>query len=557
MPIHILAPEVASKIAAGEVVERPASAVKELIENSLDAGATRIAVEAEGGGVRLIKVSDNGCGLEPEEAPLAFQRHATSKVASAEDLEAIATLGFRGEALPSIAAVAEVTMLTRPSERLAGAFLRMKGGQVVESGPRGCPAGTSVTIRGLFADVPARLKFLKSVATESGHISHLLNMFALAFPEVRFSLTLDGRTSFQSPGSGKLEDVLVKLFGPEVAGAMLPVRSADRASPQVWGFVSPPSVSRATRGTHLFVNRRWVQSRMLSYAVEEAYSGLIMAGRHPLAVLHISLSYQEVDVNVHPAKAEVRFRDERAVFAAVQKAVRGALVELAPVPSPRPQAVSVEPWPSPRPLPGLQVAPLVSSPPRAQPVSAAPILRVLGQVAGTYIIAEGPDGLFLIDQHTAHESVLLHHLRQAAGDVEVQGLLEPVAVELNPRQEEVLKAQGAALAGYGFQAEPFGERAYLLRGVPALLKGQPSAEAFKAILDALAEMGKAEDWREAVAISLACHGAVRAGQPLSLEEMRELVRELEGMGLPKTCPHGRPILLHLSSAQLEREFGRR
>ncbi|MBI4297080.1 MAG: DNA mismatch repair endonuclease MutL [Chloroflexi bacterium] len=556
MSIRILSPEVASKIAAGEVVERPASAVKELIENALDAGATRIAVEAEGGGVRLIRVLDNGSGMSPEEASLAFQRFATSKVASAQDLEAIATLGFRGEALPSIAAVAEVTMLTRPAERLAGTFLRLKGGQIVEEGQRGCPAGTTVTVRGLFSDVPARLKFLKSEATEASHISHLMAVFALAYPEVRFTLTLDGRSVFQSAGSGRLEDVLVKVFGLEMGGAMLRVNSGQNTSIQVWGFATAPSVSRARRETYFFVNRRWVQSRALSFAVEEAYSGLIMAGRHPLAVFHISLPFGEVDVNVHPTKAEVRFRDERTVFAAVQRSVRSALVEMAPVPSVRlqPAVASAAPQTTPLKLDIPFSPPQVARP---TPTSPSNILRVLGQVAGTYIIAEGEDGVFLIDQHTAHETVLLRRLQGRAGEAEVQGLLEPVTLELSPRQEEALKERGDALTEQGFQVEPFGEGAYLLRGVPALLKSQAPAEALKAVLDDLAELGKTDDRGEAVAISIACHGAVRAGQSLTYEEMRELVRSLEALELPKTCPHGRPIMLHLSAAQLEREFGRR
>jgi DNA mismatch repair protein MutL len=571
MPIRILSHDVASKIAAGEVVERPASVVKELLENSLDAGATQIAIEVQGGGVRLIRVVDNGAGIPPEEVDLAFERFATSKVATADDLEGISSLGFRGEALPSIAAVSEVTMVTRSRDELSGIFVNIKDGAILEKAKRGCPPGTTVTVRNLFRNVPARLKFLKSASTENGHISNLVAQYSLAFPEVRFTLIIDGRTTFRSPGSGSLREVLGAVYGLDVAKAMLAIEAkegADPLLPRVIGFISPISLTRASRSyMSFFVNRRWVQSRMATYALEEAYHGLLMVGRHPIAVINISLLPQEVDVNVHPTKNEVRFRNERDIFSAVQKAVREALAVQASMPTldtlPQPQPAPEAPTER---LPAFDVRPgeavaksPVEVPPSAEPVAKSlPILRVVGQLANTYVIAEGPDGMYLIDQHAAHERVLFERIRneRMRRAVEVQGLLQPVPVELTVRQQELLELQSEALSEYGFGIEHFGERTYLVRSVPAVLSGQNVAQSLVEVLDFLAE-GEKGDRREEIAISLACHGAVRAGQALSHEEMRDLIRQLEQASQPRTCPHGRPTMIHLSASQLEKGFGRR
>ncbi len=561
MTIKVLAPEVVSKIAAGEVVERPASVVKELIENSLDAGATQVSIEVRGGGVNLIRVIDNGTGIPATEVTLAFHRYATSKISILADLEAISSLGFRGEALPSIAAVAQVELLTRTPEELAGAYLNLKNGTVVETGKRACPQGTAVTVRHLFQNVPARLKFLKSPATESSHISNLVSQYSLAFPEVKFSLFLDGRMVFQTAGNGVLRDVLVKVYRLETAEAMIPVGEGDS---QVWGFVSPPSLNRSSRSyLSFFVNRRWVQSRLLSRATEDAYEGLLMTGKHPIAVLHISLPPQDIDVNVHPAKTEVKFRNEQTLFTTVQRAVRAALVKGMTVPQVRrqPSLVGVPTLhpeehglakPSREELIHPSLFALKLSP---EPL---PILRVLGQLAATYIIAEGPDGLYLVDQHAAHERILFERVRtqQARRAVEVQGMLEPLTIEVTPRQEEMLKSGGEILASYGFAIEPFGPRTYLLRTVPALLREENIAQALIEILDSLSEEGDKVKREERIALSLACHSAVRAGQVLSTEETRQLVRELEQTEMPHTCPHGRPTTIRFTSSQLEREFGR-
>jgi DNA mismatch repair protein MutL len=571
MPIQILASEVASKIAAGEVVERPAAAVKELLDNALDAGATQIAIEVQGGGVRLIRVVDNGIGIPPEEVDLAFERFATSKVSTTDDLESISSLGFRGEALPSIAAVSEVTMVTRSQDELGGVFLNIKDGAIMQKAKRGCPTGTTITVRSLFRSFPARLKFLKSTATENGHIGQLVTQYSLAYPEVRFILVVDGRTTFRSSGSGSLREVLGVVYGADTAKSMLPVMPGDESEdllrPVATGFVSPPSLTRATRGyMSFFVNRRWVQSRMLTYALEEGYHGLLMTGRHPIAVINVDMPAQEVDVNVHPAKSEVKFRHEREVFGAVQKAVRDTLLAQAPMPTLGTlQRTSTAPAPAIEPLfipeSGADEAavPPPTMPETSEPVTTSlPILRVVGQIANTYIIAEGPDGIYLIDQHAAHERVLFERIREQRQRkaVEIQGMLQPVPVELTVRQQELLEMEAEALADYGFNIEHFGERTYLLRSVPAVLQGRNVPQSLTELLDFLGE-GAKSDWGEGIAVSLACHSAVLAGQVLSQEEMIDLVRQLENASQSRTCPHGRPTMIHLSAAQLEKGFGRR
>ena len=573
MTIRILPPEVSVLIAAGEVVERPASVVKELIENSLDAGASQVSIEVRQGGLGLIRVTDNGKGVPSDMLALAFHRYATSKVTLARDLTRITTLGFRGEALPSIAAVAEVEMLSRPADAVAGAYLRLVDGTPVEQGTRGAPVGTTVTVLHLFAKQPARRKFMRPPPAENQQIASLVSQYALAYPEVRFSLRLDARQALLTSGSGELTDAVASVYGAEVAAAMLPMRwplDGERTTMKVSGLAGPPHISRANRGyVSLFVNRRWVLNRRLIFAVEEAYSGLLPAGRHPIAIVDLRLPCEEVDVNVHPTKAEVRFRQENDAFAAVQRAVRQALLEQAPVPSvlsttgaavtqpaapeemtPPPlwqRAVEAEGQPQ-------TAAGTVAPPPKVS----LPMLRVVGQIGNTYIVAEGPEGVYLIDQHAAHERVLFEEIcaaRQRRA-VDAQGLLEPAIVEVSPQQKEVILAYYEALSEHGFQLEPFGERTYLVRAIPAVLAEKDLSRAFAELLDTLSEEA-AVDQQDRVAFSLACHAAVRAGQSLALEEMRELIRRLEQAEVPHTCPHGRPTMIHMSTALLEKEFRRR
>ena len=571
MPIKVLNQEVVSRIAAGEVMERPASVVKELVENSLDAGSSHVAVEVRGGGVSLIRITDNGVGIPSAELELAFQRHATSKIASLDDLESISSLGFRGEALPSIVAIAQVEIVTCALGTSIGNYLSVEEGITKNKGSQGRSQGTTVTVRNLLRSVPARLKFLKSPATENSHIVNVVSQYALASPKVKFTLSIDGRTALRTPGSGQLIDSVIEVYGPEIAQNMLEVNSGDdewkgeRAASllQVTGMVGSPTISRSNRGyLSFFINHRWISSRLLAWAVEEAYHGLLMQGKHPVAIINISLPAHEVDINIHPAKIEVKFQNERLIFSAVQKAVRRALIELAPVPKIKRVATTYG-APS-KPSWALWASAKIghrptSSPPAAQPTPAfsLPALRPLGQLSSSYIVAEGPDGLYLIDQHAAHERILFEQIKHQSSqqEVEVQGLLEPATFEVNPKQDETLESRYQNLAEFGFSIEPFGDRTYLVRAVPALLHQKDWAGVLRELLDSTPGEDKS-DWREKITISIACHSAVRAGQVLSDEEVRELIRQLEQVALPNTCPHGRPPMIHLSLGQLEREFGR-
>ena len=569
MTIRVLDRKTVSQIAAGEVVERPASVVKELVENALDAGADQITVEAGGGGVSQIKVTDNGAGIPADEVGLAFQRYATSKIDTLADLISIGSLGFRGEALPSIAAVAQVDMVTCAAGETVGAHVTITDEAISRREGQGRARGTTITVRDLFHNVPARRKFLKSAATENSHIASVISQCALAYPEVRFSLVIDGKVSLRTPGRGRLTDSILEVFGTEIAGNMLEVGIAGRQwdggddTIGVTGMVTAPTVSRSGRGyLSFFVNRRWVNSRLLARAVEEAYHGLLMVGRHPVAVLNIRLPAPEVDVNIHPAKREVKFRNEHAVFTAVQKAVRQALVEQMVVPAIEEVATRYS-APAARGSASVAPAPVENHPahhPSQAPslfTASLPVLRVLGQVLNSYIIAEGPDGLYLIDQHAAHERVRFDMVRrQRAGQaIPVQGLLEPVPLDVSPRQAEVLSSWCGKLAGFGFTLEPFGDRTYLVRAVPSLLHGADWAGVLRELLDSLSS-GRSDDWEEKIIESIACHGAVRSGQSMTDDEMRELVRQLEQAESPYTCPHGRPTMIHLSSGQIAREFGR-
>lgn len=565
MPIKVLPAEVVSKIAAGEVIERPASVVKELVENSLDAGATHISVEVQDGGVGMIRVTDNGSGISRDELELLGKRHVTSKIASIADLEEISTLGFRGEALASIAAVAELEILTRTEDEPTGTYAAFRKGAITHEESHARNRGTTVTMRYLFRHFPARLKFLRSTATENSHISTTVTQYALAYPEVKFTLIMDSRPSIQTPGTGRLRDAVSEIYGPETARQMLEVDGADLV-PSVTGLTSPPSVFRSTRNhVSFFVNRRWVKSPLLNRAVDQAYTGWLTSERHPIVIANITIPPQDIDVNVHPRKVEVRFRQEPAVFSALEKAIKKALgiapVNAVPptsvtVPVPEPHAVTVAGRDS---QPQSAVSPGAAPLWRVQPDSnALPVLRVLGQLASSYVLAEGPDGLYLIDQHAAHERVLYERIKsQMAGQkVEVQGLLGPATVTLSPRQEELFKNSIEMLKQLGFDIEPFGPRSYLIRAVPAVVRHADPTAVVTELVDSLSTGDVGPAWEERASQSLACHGAIKAGDPLSQEEMRVLVRELELTRRPYTCPHGRPAIVHINSKQLAKQFGR-
>jgi len=560
----VLSTHTAAKIAAGEVIERPASVVKELVENSLDAGASQVIVEVQDGGIRSIRVTDDGRGIPSDQVALAFQRHATSKIDDEWDLQSIETLGFRGEALPSIAAVSSVILVTREAESAAGHRIKISGSRVLEEGPVGCPTGTSVSVQGLFSRVPARRKFLRSPGAEGARIGELMSRLAMAFPDVRFRLVANGKEGLNSPGNGSLLDVLAAIYGTKVGQALLAVGVEDDGY-NVTGFVSPPTLSRANRSHITFlVNRRWVQSRLLSIAVEQAYHGLLMQGRYPIAVLNLNLPAEDVDINVHPSKREVRFTREDRAFQAVQRAVRSVLVAHSPVPGVSLERLvpSSDPHPAPTPTISLKAPTTASDEGRQESLVSSeslPRLRVMGQMGDVYVVAEGPDGLYLIDQHAAHERVLFEQVRDAVreGVHESQALLEPASVELTYTQQGLARESREALEQYGFVLEEFGERSYLLRGVPSALNDSDPAQGLREVLDLMSTEFRLMERRDAIAASIACHGAIRAGKSLGMQEMAELVRQLEGAENPNTCPHGRPTMIRLSVQHLERQFGRR
>ena len=586
MPVRLLSDETIGKIAAGEVVERPASVVKELLENALDAGARRVRVAIREGGLGLIEVADDGCGIDPAELPLAVRRHATSKLSRFEDLDDLATLGFRGEALPSIAAVADVALRSRAAGRDAAAELRVAYGDTGPTLPTGAPAGTVVTVRDLFGNVPARRKFLRQPATESAYIVRAVSAYAAARPDVAVTLTVDDRRAFATSGSGDLLSAAAEVWGAEVGRAALLLHPLDHAAAvpgvAVSGWVGAPEVTRSHRqGIVVFVNGRWVQNRALAFALEEAYHSLLMVGRHPVAMVRVTVDPAAVDVNVHPTKAEVKFADERAACRAVQRATHAALagqrhdalptLGFAPPSPAETQTTLPSPrFPAPLPARGPLVPPTADAAgpsltgPAGEPAPAAhpsgvPILRVLGQIGGSFIIAEGPEGMYLIDQHAAHERVMYERILASLRDRTParQPLLDPLVVDLPPDQLAAYERSADELASIGFEIEPFGGSSVAVRAIPALIHGVDIAERLRLILGELAEGGQGESWLDAVAVSTACHTSIRAGQALSIPEMRELVAELERSSQPRACGHGRPTMLHLTQSDLEKQFARR
>lgn len=577
MTIRILAPHEAAKIAAGEVIERPASVVKELIENSLDAGARRVAVEIREGGLALIRVADDGCGIEPGELRLAFERHATSKVAAEEDLWRIATFGFRGEALPSIAAAGDVEMLTRVPGNDVGSRLRIRGGEIVDEGSGATSPGTVFTVRQLFGAQPARLKFLRVPGSEATQVTTVVTHYAIAYPEVRFEFVVDGKTALQTTGSGLLLEAIAAVYGADVAAAAIEidVPPPNEGEAGVRGIAIEPRLNRSSRNyISLYVNRRWVRNRALTFAVEEAYQGMLPVGRRPIAALDLSIPPEDVDVNVHPTKAEVRLRREREVFGLLQRAVRRALSAGTMVPAASPSLWSSGSSESARPALALEPpprqAPLPHVPPRRDDAERTttsapdklPPLRAIGQIGNLYVVAEGPEGMYLVDQHAAHERALyerfLAGVRTATPDT--QPLLEPLTLELSAPHRALLDEHDVAFRQLGFEIEHFGDAVYVLRAVPSPIAGNDLARHVAELLDRLSRDDLADADRDPshrLAASLACHAAVRAGMAMSADEQRELLRLLERAESPRTCPHGRPTMVHLAADAIAREFRRR
>lgn len=664
--IHILDEHIANKIAAGEVIERPASVVKELVENALDAGAKRIEVEIRQGGKEYIRVTDDGAGMAPDQVPLAFERHATSKIRSADDLFNVHTLGFRGEALPSIAAVAEVELKTRTADATGGVRYTVEAGRAGTVEPIGTPVGTTIVVRRLFFNTPARYKFLRTEAAERRRVADVAARVALAWPAVAFRLLVDGRQVFATPGDGDLKGAILAVYGKAAGTDLVPV-DGELDGLRVHGFVGRPDVVHGNRDRmSVFLNGRWIQSAALFRAIEQGYETLLPPRRYPLAVIHLTVDPASVDVNVHPAKAEVRFKDDRAVFRAVLRAVRGGLTganlvgtvhgtrlvgdertsshphgvrpsegyrhfaEAAPPvqhsrttgdlfgsirdsklgwqndamrehasaydASTHTQSAEINPTSA-----AADTAHTAFQPAGARPsfpptdeshedrahatndptVTAAghtartngsdatdadarrtlQEMTVLGQLHRTFILGETKDGLWIVDQHVAHERVLYEQFleRGADGKGAVQQLLMPVTVTLPPDRVGLVEQFHDDLARLGFVLEPFGGTSYLVRGVPVELGGASDTARLTAIVEELLEACEREGgWNpHDVAASLACRAAIKAGQPLDQGQMRNLLAQLAEADNPFACPHGRPIVVELGRLDLERRFGRR
>lgn len=577
MPITILSEKVASQIAAGEVIERPASVVKELLENSLDAGATSISIRIEKGGRKLVEVMDDGIGIPQDELELAVARHATSKLHNTEDLQHIQTLGFRGEALASIGSVSHLLLVSKVKDTLEGARLEVEGGRIKAIVPAAAAQGTTVQVQDLFFNVPARLKFLKQDQTERMQIDSLVTRYALAYPAVKIHLNQDGRTVLQTSGNGDRREILASLYGVEIGRQLLEVELIESPM-EIRGFTSPISLTRSNRKEiTFFVNGRWIQDPALSAALIQAYHTFLMVGRFPISVLLLTLPVEEVDVNVHPAKAEVRFHQTERVFSLVQRAVRRSLLANSPVPrldlgywrpislensdgfihSQESQEKEQEKIFTPS---GIASTSKIPGDQSQQISDHLPILRLVGQVGATYLIAEAPDGLYLIDQHAAHERVLFDKYKhQLSSRIPSQSLLEPAILELPHSATMDFESKLPILTNLGFEIEPFGADSFMVRALPVILVGIDPLAAVRVVIEDFEEdETPLKEEIEAKIIARICKRvAIKAGKILDRQEQVALLRDLEASESPRTCPHGRPTMIHLSVDLLERQFGRR
>jgi DNA mismatch repair protein MutL len=649
--IRVLTDQVANQIAAGEVVDRPASVVKELLENALDAGATRIRIEVEGGGRKLIRIADNGCGMVRDDALLAFERHATSKLRTSDDLLAIATLGFRGEALPSIASISRLEIETRAAEEPAGTHIEIVGGRMHRVEDTGLPPGTTITVRDLFFNTPARRKFLKSETTELQHVTALVTHYALAHPDKHFELHSATHALLQAPPVAQPADRIFQIFGRETLDHLLPIAAevdlerSGLPAPPPWkqdedyeppvpghlrlsGFTSKPELEKLNRNSiYSFVNRRLVRDRLLLHAVSEAYRNILPPTSFPVVLLFLELPPEEVDVNVHPAKTEVRFRQPNVIHDFVRDTLRNKIVQSRPAmgflaalethpvasPSLLPAVSALPGMPESMPPPAhseaeafaLQSQPIAPAPQRldftsgngaavaieeaaalallntevpsvsAQPIANSPAavpqesatlhalasLKPIGQLRESFILATNEDGLWIIDQHVAHERVLFEKIlrEREVERVQRQRLLMPLLIDLTPAQMVAFSQISAELERNGFEAEPFGPRTLAIKAAPVGLEGRELERMLIEVLEQADRLDQKENLstaRARIAASIACHSAIKVNMPLDPERMAWLLRELGKTELPTSCPHGRPIALRYSWKDIERAFHR-
>ena len=566
----------ANRIAAGEVVERPASVVKELIENSLDAGATEIAVSIEKSGTMLIRVTDNGEGMGPEDLALAVERHATSKLTNEGDLFHVVTLGFRGEALPSIGSVARMEITSRPQLSGVGYRIRVEGGKKDPPFMVGSSVGTNVEIKEIFFNTPARRKFLKSPATELSHICDAVNRMALAYPGVHFRLSHDGRNIADYPSVSARIDRLHQVLGREIARALASFSSAG-GQLEISGYLSSaPASFPNSRYLMTFVNRRFVHDKVVSHAVLHGYETLLMKGQYPAAIVFLEIPSTEVDVNVHPAKHEVRFRRPSDVHDAVAEAIRQALKQEAKGLSSPALAMESAGFAGvmEKPLPYLTPTLQPDKPflkPEVFPMTGVregstregffSSLDILGQILGCYLVCVSARGLALIDQHAAHERVAFERLRQQlnAGAVQKQNLLIPQAIELTAGELMLLEQKLPILERFGFLLEPFGPNSYAITSVPALLPEGDYRQIVRQMVAELAELENSEKLRQHLEerlATIACHSVIRANRRLEMTEMRALLQDLDQIEFATQCPHGRPVVIEFSRDQLDRMFKR-
>jgi DNA mismatch repair protein MutL len=650
--IHVLSESVANKIAAGEVVERPASVVKELLENSLDAGSTRIKIQVEAGGKKLIQISDNGCGMVRDDALLAFERHATSKLKNAEDLLSVATLGFRGEALPSIASISRLRLETRDPQEPSGTIVEINGGKIFKVEEAGLPIGTSITIRDLFFNTPARKKFLKSESTELSHIASLVTHYALAHPDKHFELHSATNAVLVAPPVAGHSERVYQVFGKEVLDQLIPVAAvqplehvglpqpppwrkkeededhppAEPGEMHVSGFVSKPEIQKLNRNSiYVFVNGRLIRDRLIQHALTEAYRNILPPTVYPVVLLFLELPSGEVDVNVHPSKTEVRFRQPTVTHDFVRDSVRAALMKARPVPqftteigahptatpsltpgaraeissawqplsaAQQPQAFGLQPPHAPAITERFQFADGISidgnaalslarapqivpeipndgcTPPipdepevPSDLVPALSSLKPLGQIRESFILAVNYEGLWIIDQHVAHERVLFEKIlrQRSTQKVESQRLLMPLIIELTPAQQAIFADISDELAQNGFEAEPFGSRSLAVKVAPAGIEATQLEHMLAELLDQFSREEQAlnmEKVRTRIAASIACHAAIKVNMPLEQNKMEWLLAELAKTECPMSCPHGRPVVLRYSLKDIQKAFKR-
>jgi len=577
--IRLLSDSLISRIAAGEVVERPASVVKELVENSLDAGANEISVWVEGSGTSLIRVSDNGGGIPFEDMALAVESHATSKLKEESDLLKIATLGFRGEALSSIASVSKMELLSRTQNHEMGSRLRLEGGKNGEPTMVGSPVGTTVEVRDLFYNIPARRKFLKSPSTELSHISDVINRMALSHSHVHFRLDHAGKTLSDYVVTSRLEDRLQQVLGPDVSGGMVPF-AGSHGPVKISGYLSAaPSSFSNSRYLLSFVNQRFVRDKIITHAILQGYETLLMKGRYPAVVLFLTVPFGEVDVNVHPAKFEVRFRKQSEIHDAVAGSVRSGLKREAKEPGLK---TSSGEWPLPTnvregPVPygtisrdSLQLfrndlfrSDTVETPSGAQGIRKGffSTLTILGQLLGCYIVCQSQEGMALIDQHAAHERIAFEKMRLQIeqGKMERQELLIPQVFELPFAEAAILGQWLGGLEHLGFTVEGFGGDSFAIKAVPALFPAGDYRDVMRRMIAELAEVGQSAELSQELEerlMTLACHNVIRANRILTREEIYALLEKLDEIDFATQCPHGRPVIIEFSQSQLDRMFKR-